>query len=222
MAKVTFVNEHRTVEVASGRLISDVADELGIQVCREEFAGTGLGDYTVWVKGSVSAPGFWERLRGVSGWRRHANRTRVLGDVEVWTQPGLGSRLTAPRPVSKPPNPTDDPDAPRFDHEHDAAGTAWNPFGHPKAVGRGEREAPKYEPPAKKKAKAASAAAKPTAAAKAAAKPKATAVAAEVDEPTDDESKVIPDDAEAASEPDAEAETPEDDADGEDDAAERD
>ena len=30
MPKVTFVNENRTVEVASGRKISDVAAELGI------------------------------------------------------------------------------------------------------------------------------------------------------------------------------------------------
>ena len=62
MPKVTFVNENRTVEVDSGRKISDVAAELGIAVCREEFVGTGIGNYTVWVKGSdgcVSPPGFW-------------------------------------------------------------------------------------------------------------------------------------------------------------------
>ena len=55
MPKVTFVNEDRTVEVERGRLISDIATELGIATCREEFAGTGIGDYTVWVKGDDGA-----------------------------------------------------------------------------------------------------------------------------------------------------------------------
>jgi hypothetical protein len=44
MPTVTFVNEHRVVEVEKGRLISDVAQELGIPVCREHFVGTGIGD----------------------------------------------------------------------------------------------------------------------------------------------------------------------------------
>ena len=37
---------------SAGRTISDIAAELGIAVCREEFAGTGIGNYTVWVKGA--------------------------------------------------------------------------------------------------------------------------------------------------------------------------
>ena len=56
MPKVEFVNEHRAVEVDEGRFISDIADELGIAVCREEFAGTGIGDYTVWVQGGPLSP----------------------------------------------------------------------------------------------------------------------------------------------------------------------
>jgi hypothetical protein len=158
MPKIMFVCEHREVEVDPGRLISDVARELGIAVCREEFAGTGLGDYTVWVKGDdgcVSPLTFYERwIKRCKGWRRMANRTRILGDCRIWTQPGIGSRLGTPRPLA--------PDAragvdgsERFDHEHNAAGTAWNPYGHPHAVGKGTREAPKYEPKKKVDKKAA-------------------------------------------------------------------
>lgn len=142
MPKVTFVNEHRTVEVEKGRKISDVAAELGIAVCREEFAGTGLGNYMVWIKGAegcVSPPGFWEKLWGVRGWRRSANKTQILGDVEIFTQGGVGDRLRAPRPVSARPNPTLDKTAPRL--PVDASGSAAFPYGNPKAVGKGEREA---------------------------------------------------------------------------------
>src|SRR4051812_2566864 len=142
MPKVTFVNEHRTVEVEKGRKISDVAAELGIAVCRESFAGTGIGDYTVWIKGadgSVSPPGFWERLRGVRGLRRFADKTKILGDIEVFTQAGIGDRLRSPRPVSPPPNPSKDKEAPRLGVS--AAPTAAFPYGHPHAVGKGERDA---------------------------------------------------------------------------------
>jgi hypothetical protein len=142
MPKVTFVNEHRSVEVEKGRKISDVAAELGIAVCREEFVGTGIGDYTVWIKGEegcVSPPGFWEKLRGAKGWRRFANRTQILGDVEIYTQAGIGDRLRAPRPVATPPKPATDKTAPRL--PVDASGTAAFPYGNPKAVGKGEREA---------------------------------------------------------------------------------
>jgi len=46
MPKVTFVNEHRTVEVEKGRKISDVAAELGIAVCREADQNQSLsGDF---------------------------------------------------------------------------------------------------------------------------------------------------------------------------------
>jgi hypothetical protein len=141
MPKVTFVNENRTVEVASGRKISDVAAELGIAVCREEFTGTGIGNYTVWIKGAdgcVSPPGFWERLSGVRGWRRLANKTKILGDVEIFTQAGLRDRLRAPRPVTAPPTPKTDPTAPRLGVS--SAGTAAFPGGHPQAIGKGERE----------------------------------------------------------------------------------
>jgi hypothetical protein len=142
MPKVTFVNEHRIVEIASGRLISDAAAELGIAVCRESFAGTGIGDYTCWVKGepgAVSPATFLEKLLGARGWKRMANRARILGDVQVWTQAGPGDRLRSPRPVSKPPRPSEDPTAAR--KEIDAAGTAAFPYGHPHAVGQGKREA---------------------------------------------------------------------------------
>jgi hypothetical protein len=142
MPKVTFVNENRTVEVDAGRKISDVAAELGIAVCREEFAGTGIGNYTVWIKGAdgcVSAPGFWEKLSGIRGWRRLANKTKILGDVEIFTQAGLGDRLRSPRPVTAPPTPKTDPEARRLGVS--AAGTSAFPGGHPGAVGKGTREA---------------------------------------------------------------------------------
>jgi hypothetical protein len=141
MPKVTFVNENRTVEVASGRKISDVAAELGIAVCREEFAGTGIGNYTVWIKGAdgcVSPPGFWEK-RSISGMRRLANKAKILGDVEIFTQAGLRDRLRAPRPITAPPTPKTDPEARRLGVS--SAGTAAFPGGNPQAVGKGTREA---------------------------------------------------------------------------------
>jgi hypothetical protein len=142
MPQVTFVNENRTVEVEAGRKVSDVAAELGIAVCREEFAGTGLGNYTVWIKGPngcVSPPGFWEKLSGIRGWRRLANKTKILGDVEIFTQAGLHDRLRAPRPVTAPPTPKNDPEARRLGVS--AAGTAAFPGGNPQAVGKGTRAA---------------------------------------------------------------------------------
>ncbi|WP_437675530.1 hypothetical protein [Sorangium sp. So ce131] len=141
MPKVTFVNEHRTVETEPGRLLSEIAAELGIAVCRETFRGTGIGDYTCWVKGdpgATSPPTFWEKLRGARGQRRMANRTRVLGDVQVWTQAGPGNRLRAPRPIAPPPSPATDPAAPR--KPIDASGSAAFPYGDPRAVGQGKRE----------------------------------------------------------------------------------
>jgi hypothetical protein len=142
MPKVTFVNEARTVEVDAGRTVSDIAEELGIPVCREEFAGTGFGDYTIWVQGAdgcVSPPGFWERLRGARGWKRFANRTLIQGDVAIYTQAGLGDRLRTQRPVDAPPTPKTNPQARRLGVS--AAGTAAFPYGNPQAVGKGEREA---------------------------------------------------------------------------------
>lgn len=142
MPKVTFINEARTVEVERGRTIKDIATELGIATCREEFAGTGIGDYTVWVQGddgALSPPGFWEKLKGARGMKRYANKAKVLGDVEVWTQAAVGNRLRMPRPVAKPPQPRLDPSAKRLGVS--AAGTAAFPYGDPGAVGKGERKA---------------------------------------------------------------------------------
>jgi len=154
MPTVTFVNEHRHVEVEKGRLLSEIASELGILTCREEFAGTGIGDYTVWIEGEPSAvsPLTWyERIvKRCKGQRRQANRTKVLGDIKVWTQGGIGSRVGVPRPLDPAPRAGED-GSERFDHEHDPAGTAWHPYGHPYAVGQGNREPKKYEPPQKKK-----------------------------------------------------------------------
>ncbi|MCA9623420.1 MAG: hypothetical protein KC731_30575, partial [Myxococcales bacterium] len=154
MPKVTFVNEHRHVEVEAGRLLADIATELGIATCREEFAGTGIGDYSVWIDGApgaVSPPTWYERvIKRCKGQRRQANRTKVLGDITVWTQAGITSRLGKPRPLDPAPRAGED-GSERFDHENDPAGTAWHPYGHPHAVGQGTREPNKYEPPVKKK-----------------------------------------------------------------------
>jgi hypothetical protein len=142
MPTVNFVNEHRVIEVVPGRLVSDVAAELGIPVCREEFAGTGIGNYTVWVRGepgSVSPPTFFEKLFGARGWKRFANRTRILGNVEIWTQAGLADRLRSPRPIAPPPSPATDKTAARL--PIDASGSAAFPYGDPRAVGRGTRDA---------------------------------------------------------------------------------
>ncbi|WP_437483911.1 hypothetical protein WME75_43725 [Sorangium sp. So ce1014] len=141
MPRVTFVNEHRTVETEPGRLLSAIAAELGIAVCRETFRGTGIGDYTCWVKGEPGATSpltFLEKLLGARGQRRMANRTRVLGDVQVWTQAGPGNRLRTPRPIAPPPSPATDPEAPR--KPIDASGSAAFPYGDPRAVGHGKRE----------------------------------------------------------------------------------
>ncbi len=177
MPKVTFVNEHRTVEIAAGRKISDVAAELGIAVCREAFRGSGIGDWTVYVKGddgALTPPSTLEKLLGVKGWRRLANRTKILGDVEVWTAGGLPDRLRSPRPVSPVPNPSKDPSAKR--NPIDAGGTAAFPYGHPAAVGKGQRQA---VPVGAGKGKKAAASAAVGAAAAAAAETEATDDAAE-------------------------------------------
>ena len=154
MPKVQFVNEHREIDVEAGRLLSDIADELGIAVCREEFAGTGFGDYTVFIKGdddALSPITFYEKwIKRCRGQRRLANRTKVFGDIQVWTQGGLSSRLGVPRPLEPAARAGQD-GSEMFDHENNAAGTTWHPFGHPKAVGTGKREARKYEPPKRKK-----------------------------------------------------------------------
>jgi hypothetical protein len=161
MPRVHFVHENVTVEVDKGRRLSDIAKERGIAVCRQTLGWTGIGDYTVWVDGApgaTSSPTFWERLKGVKGWRRLANHTRIEGDVRVWTQQGIGSRLGGTRNIDDIPNPTEDSSLVRS--EHGAAGTAWCPLGHPSAVGKGDREPPKFEEKAKKGAAAKAGAAK--------------------------------------------------------------
>jgi hypothetical protein len=168
MPKVMFVNEHRQVEVAAGKLVSEVARALGIKLCRAQFPGVPIGDWTVWIEGDagcVSPPRWFERVvKRCEGRRRMANRTRILGDCQVVTQQGLGCVPATTSTLAPLPTPTTDPDAARFDHERSPAGTAWNPYGHPRAVGQGKREAPRFEAadkkkPAKKEAGAAAAAA---------------------------------------------------------------
>ena len=82
---------------------------------------------------------------------------KILGDVEITTQPGITDRLRAPRPVSPPPTPKTDTSAARLGVS--AAGTAAFPYGHPKAVGKGERDAVARNTGKPKKAGAAAAAA---------------------------------------------------------------
>ena len=138
MPKVHFVQENLTVEAEAGRRLSDVAKDHGVSVCRQLLGWTGVGNYTVWVKGEagcVSPPTLWERLLGLHGWRRLANRTRVLGDVMVWTQQGASGRLGGTRTIDAPPSPSVDPAAAR--HAPDAAGTAQFPYGHPSALDKG-------------------------------------------------------------------------------------
>jgi hypothetical protein len=153
MPRVTFVNEHREVQVERGRLLSDIAEELSIAVVRAEFAHTGVGDSTVWIAGAegcVSPPTWYERwIKRCKGQRRLASRARVLGDCKVWTQQGIGSRAGVQRTLEPAPRAGED-GSEKLDHAHSPAGTAWNPYGHPKAVGGGTREAPVYEAPAKK------------------------------------------------------------------------
>jgi len=160
MPKVRFVNEARSIEVESGRTIKEIAAELGIATCREEFAGTGIGDYTVWVKGEPSAlspASFWEKLKGARGMRRFADKAHVLGDVDVWTQSAVSDRLRAPRPVERVPEPRFDKTAPLLGVS--AAGTAAFPYGNPLAVGKGERQPIARNTSKPKKAGAAAAAA---------------------------------------------------------------
>jgi len=140
MPRVHFVHENVTVEAQGGKLLSEVAAAHGIDVCRQTFGWTRVGGYAVWVRGdrgSLSPPTLWERLMGVKGWRRLANRARVLGDVHVWTQQGLGGRLGGSREIDPPGRPTVDRAAER--HGEDAAGTAAHPYGHPSALESGPR-----------------------------------------------------------------------------------
>jgi hypothetical protein len=148
MPKVQFVNENVTVDVERGRLLSDVAKELGIPICRQSFGWTGVGDYTIWVQGepgSASPKTLGERLKRMTGWRRQANRARVLGDLRVWTQQGLASRNDFARNIDAVPNPSSDPAALR--HAADEAGTSAHPYGDPSALDPGPSTAAASEPP---------------------------------------------------------------------------
>ena len=101
MPKVSFLNEVVTVEVERGRTVKDAADMVAVKLFEGFWAsyhcsGTGrcLGSgCRVWVKelvpGAVAARTFWERIRPTHrGAIRLACQARVLGDVEVRTQPG--------------------------------------------------------------------------------------------------------------------------------------
>src|SRR5580658_6664785 len=99
MPKVTFVNEARVVEADKGSNVRDVALECGIDVDNgEDFRGVSCGGHgrcmacLCWVEeGTPGAAGprtFMERLRALRGWRRLACRTRLSGDVKVYTMPG--------------------------------------------------------------------------------------------------------------------------------------
>ncbi|HKQ68847.1 MAG TPA: 2Fe-2S iron-sulfur cluster-binding protein [Polyangiaceae bacterium] len=147
MPKVVFVNEHRIVEVPAGKNLKTLALELGIDPHREFFRGLNCGYWgvcgtcQVWVKesapGAANAPNLRERMAGVKGLRRLACQVEVTGDVEITTFAGGDNRLKAPRPIAAPPRPTADATAKR--KPIDAAGTAEFVYGHPAAVGEGNR-----------------------------------------------------------------------------------
>lgn len=156
MPKVTFVNEARVVEVDKGSSVRDVALECGIAINNsEDFLGVNCGGRGLcttclcWVE--ESAPGaagpltFMEKLRALRGWRRLACRTRVEGDVKVFTLPGGADRARQQRPVSPPPRPTVDPSARRGNVS--AASSAQFPLGHPKEVASGTRNPPEKSAP---------------------------------------------------------------------------
>jgi ferredoxin len=147
MPKVVFVNEHRIVQIASGKNLKTLAIELGVNPHREFFRGLNCGYLglcgacQLWVKPSapnaISRPNFREKMAGMRGERRLACQVRVLGDIEVTTMPGGDDRLRAPRPIAAPPQPTVDSTAKR--KPVDAAATAQYLYGHPSAVGTGSR-----------------------------------------------------------------------------------
>jgi ferredoxin len=147
MPKVVFVNEHRIVEVPSGKNLKTLSLELGINPHREIFRGINCGHLglcgacQVWVKesspGATNRRNLRETIAGTRGLRRLACQVRVLGDIEVTTFAGGDNRLRAPRPIAAPPTPTIDPTAAR--KPIDAAPTAEFTLGHPAAVGTGTR-----------------------------------------------------------------------------------
>lgn len=147
MPKVVFVNEHRIVEVPSGKNLKTLALELGINPHREFFRGVNCGFFglcgtcQVWVRegssGSTNARNLREKMAGMRGERRLSCQVKILGDVEITTLAGGDDRLRAPRPIAPPPQPTIDPSAKR--KPIDAAPTAEFVLGHPAAVGTGTR-----------------------------------------------------------------------------------
>jgi ferredoxin len=147
MPKVVFINEHRIVQVATGKNLKALAVELGINPHREAFRGVNCGYWGVcgacqlWVKpeatGAIRPPNLRERWAGMRGERRLACQVRVLGDIEVTTMAGGDDRLRSPRPIAAPPRPTVDATAKR--KPVDAAATAQYLYGHPTAVGTGTR-----------------------------------------------------------------------------------
>lgn len=150
MPKVTFVNEHRIVEVESGRNVREVALELGIDLDVEGFAAINCGGHGLcttclcWidesVPGAAGPRSFMERMRSLHGWRRLACCTKVAGDVKVFSMPGGDERVRKQRPVSPPPSPVKDPSARR--KPIDEASTTAFPHGHPSRVASGTRKPP--------------------------------------------------------------------------------
>jgi molybdopterin synthase sulfur carrier subunit len=113
-AKVTFVQEHREVEVEPGRTIKQIALDIGIDPNRKyqrliSCEGLGIFDGCLcWVKakskGALNRKTFTERaLHDLKGWQRLACQARVFGDVEIWTLPQGDERIREPRPIASPP-----------------------------------------------------------------------------------------------------------------------
>ncbi len=148
MPKVTFVNEHRIVEVESGRSVRQVALECGIDLNVEAFDGVSCGGHGLcttcacWIDestpGAAGPRSLMERMRALGGWRRLACCTRIQGDLKVFSMPGGEERVKKQRPVSPPPMPAKDSSAPR--KPIDAASTTAFPQGHPSSVASGKRK----------------------------------------------------------------------------------
>jgi ferredoxin len=156
MPKITFINEHRIVEVDKGRSVRDVALECGIDLNVSPFYGVDCGGRGMctacmcWV--DEASPGvagpktFMERMRALRGWRRLACCTKVDGDVKVWSFPGGDERTRKQRPVSPPPSPVKDPTADR--KPIDSSSSTAFPYGHPSTVASGTRKPPEKVAPA--------------------------------------------------------------------------
>ena len=146
MPRITFVNEHLTVDAEPGSSVASLARREGVALDVNRFRGTfncgGRGVCSAclcWVEestpGAAGPRSLLEKLRGLGGWRRLACRTRLTGDVRVFTLPAAGNRVGVPRAIAPAPTPTTDPSAAR--KANDAASTAEHIHGHPSMVGRG-------------------------------------------------------------------------------------